>query len=318
MNFTLYFLPKIHKAERPAPWRPIVSASGCPTDRISALVDHFLSPYMLLLPSYIKDTTDFLLKIVELLHLPTTALIFTMDVKSLYINIPNIEALKVAKAMLNLHRDDTNEHLKNNDIVCMLALEFNNDHYLQIQGVAMGTRSAPTIANQVMGDFKVKHVYTYPKQPYLWIRFIDDNIGIWLHELQEFFKYLNSCYRTIKFTFEYSETSLPFLDTNTTIGTDGVVYATLYSKPTDTHPYLQYQSCHPHHQNIGGPYSQLLRVRRICAHDTDFELNAHMILEHYKHQGYPATILQSALDKVRLKPCVGLLRPIAEEPTSTE
>ncbi len=55
----------------------------------------------------------------------------------------------------------------------------------------MGTRSAPTIANLVMGDFEVKHVYTYPKQPFLWIHFIDDNIGIWLHglrELQEFFQ----------------------------------------------------------------------------------------------------------------------------------
>ncbi len=133
---------------------------------------------------------------------------------------------------------------------------FNNDHYLQIQGVAMGTRSTPTIANLVMGDFEVKHVYTYPKQPYLWIRFIDNNIGIWLHglhELQEFFKYLNSCHSTIKFTFEFSETSIPFLDTNTTIGPDGIVYATLYFKPTDTHPYLPYQSCHPHHHKNWWP-----------------------------------------------------------------
>ncbi len=184
----IYFLPKIHKAECPPPGRPIVSASGCPTERISALVDHFLSPYIPLLPSYIKDTNHFLQKIEELPPLLSTALIFTMDVKSLYTNIPNIEALKVAKATLNLHRDDTNEPLKNNDIVLMLALvlrcnnfEFNNDHYLQIQRVAMGTRSAPTVANLVMDDFEVKHVYTYPKLPFLWIRFIDDNIGIWLH-----------------------------------------------------------------------------------------------------------------------------------------
>ncbi len=169
----------------------------------------------------------------------------------------------------------------------------------------MSTRSAPTIANLVIGDFKVKHVYTYPKQPFPWIHFIDDNIGIWLHglhELQEFFKYLNSCHRTITFTLEYSETSLPFLDTNITIGLNGLVYAILHSKPTDTHPYLPYQSCHPHNQKIGGSYSPLLRVRRICTHDTDFELNAHFILEHYKHRGYPNSILQSALDKVRLKP----------------
>ncbi len=93
----IYFLPNIHKAECPPPGSPIVSASGCPTERISALVDHFLSPYIPLLPSYIKDITDFLHKIEELTPLPSTASIFTMDVKFLFTNIPNIEALKVAK-----------------------------------------------------------------------------------------------------------------------------------------------------------------------------------------------------------------------------
>ncbi len=47
-------------------------------------------------------------------------------------------------------------------------------------------------------------------------------------------------------------------------------------------------------------------------------LNAPLILEHYKHRGYPDSILQSALDKVRLKPRMGLIRPIAVESTCTE
>ncbi len=110
----IYFLQKIHKAEHPPPGRPIVSTSGCPSERISALVDHFFSPYILLLPSYIKDTTDFLQTNwgTSPHPLPTMPLIFTMDVKSLYTNIPNIEALKVAKATLTQHRDDTNEPSK--------------------------------------------------------------------------------------------------------------------------------------------------------------------------------------------------------------
>ncbi len=75
-----------------------------------------------------------------------------------------MEALKVAKNILTAFRDDTDEELKNNDIVHMLYLilrlnnfDFNGQHFLQIQGVAMGTRSAPTIANLVMGDFEMKH-----------------------------------------------------------------------------------------------------------------------------------------------------------------
>ena len=39
----LYLLQKIHKDKRPPPGRPIVSANGCPTEKISALVDIFIS-----------------------------------------------------------------------------------------------------------------------------------------------------------------------------------------------------------------------------------------------------------------------------------
>ena len=40
----MYFLSKIHKGITPPPGRPIVSANGCPTEKISNFVDHFLNP----------------------------------------------------------------------------------------------------------------------------------------------------------------------------------------------------------------------------------------------------------------------------------
>ena len=39
-----YVLPKIHKGIRPPPGRPVVSANGCRTEKISKFVDHFLNP----------------------------------------------------------------------------------------------------------------------------------------------------------------------------------------------------------------------------------------------------------------------------------
>ena len=39
----MYFLPKIHKGILPPPGRPIVSANGCPTEKISNIVEHFLN-----------------------------------------------------------------------------------------------------------------------------------------------------------------------------------------------------------------------------------------------------------------------------------
>ncbi len=59
----LYLLPKIHKEKRPPPCRPVISANGSPTERISEFVDFFLKPYVAKTKSYIKDTTDFLTKL---------------------------------------------------------------------------------------------------------------------------------------------------------------------------------------------------------------------------------------------------------------
>ena len=55
-----YLLPKIHKAGNPG--RPIVSANGHPMEKISEFVDLHLQPHVQNLPSYLKDTTDFLRK----------------------------------------------------------------------------------------------------------------------------------------------------------------------------------------------------------------------------------------------------------------
>ena len=52
--------------------------------------------------------------------------------------------------------------------------EFNGKHYHQVSGTAMGTKLAPSYANLFMAKFEGKYVYTYPLQPKLWKRFIDD------------------------------------------------------------------------------------------------------------------------------------------------
>ena len=96
-------LPKIHKRLKDPPGRLIVSGNGCPTEQISQLVDHFLQPHVKQLPSYIKDTTRFLQKLQTLGSLPEGTLLVTLNVASLYTNIPNNEGLEAAR--LALFRD---------------------------------------------------------------------------------------------------------------------------------------------------------------------------------------------------------------------
>ncbi|KAL9972658.1 hypothetical protein ACROYT_G019009 [Oculina patagonica] len=86
-----YILPKIHKPRNPG--RPIVSANGHPTEKISEFVSYHLNPLVQMLPSYIKNTTDLLNKLNDIDTLPSSTILVTLDVSSLYTNIPTNEAL---------------------------------------------------------------------------------------------------------------------------------------------------------------------------------------------------------------------------------
>ncbi|XP_041453720.1 uncharacterized protein LOC121406912 [Lytechinus variegatus] len=85
-----YLLPKIHKPGNPG--RPILSGNGSPTENISLFVDYHIKPLVSRAPSYIHDTPDFLRKLNDIKdQIPETAIIGTLDVSSLYTNIPHDE-----------------------------------------------------------------------------------------------------------------------------------------------------------------------------------------------------------------------------------
>ena len=60
----------------------------------------------------------------------------------------------------------------------------------------------------------------------------------------------------------------------------------LYVKPTDTHQYLRMDSCHPMHCKASIPYSQALRLRRICSEEQDLKNSARELKQHLLSRGY--------------------------------
>ena len=64
------------------------------TENGSAFLDGILKPHMESLPSYIKDTTDFITKIRQLPPLSEDSFLVTLDVGSLYSNIPHNEGIE--------------------------------------------------------------------------------------------------------------------------------------------------------------------------------------------------------------------------------
>ena len=79
-------------------------------------------------------------------------------------------------------------------------------------------------------------------------RNIDDIFFVWEcgeKSLEKFLDQLNTFHPTIKFTAEYSEEAINFLDVNARL-VDGELMTDLFVKPTDTHQFLDPSSSHPY------------------------------------------------------------------------
>ena len=88
--------------------------------------------------------------------------------------------------------------------------------------------------------------------------------------LENFLNKLNSFHPTIKFTAEDSKETINFLDVNIRL-VGGELMTDLLVKPTDTHQFLDPSSSHPYHCKKGIPYSQALRLNRICSDNESFD-----------------------------------------------
>jgi len=226
-----------------------------------------------------------------------------MDVGSLYTNIPIGDGLEACRIALDTYRSATNIKPKNETLIKLLEIvlkknnfQFNGVNYLQVGGTAMGTKVAPSFAITYMGAFEEKFVYTYRLQPLIYVRYIDDIFMIWQHgkaELEQFFNHMNNCSPHIKFTTETSEEAIAFLDTLVRLE-NNCVTTDLYSKPTDSHNYLYYNSAHPQCCKDSIPYSQFLRIRRICSSKAAFDEHVVSIAQHFLRRKYPLELIQEA------------------------
>ena len=100
-------------------------------------------------------------------------------------------------------------------------------------------------------------------------------------KLETFLEDLNQFYLNIKFTYESSKESIPFLDLSVKLETDVQI------KPTDRHQFLHYSSSHPGHTNRSIVCSQTLRVSRICSHEADFRKPTTEMISWFLKRSYP-------------------------------
>ena len=122
-----------------------------------------------------------------------------------------------------------------------------------------------------------------------------------MEEKEDFATYVNCFHPSLNFTWVISDVQLPFLDLSLKPTSDRPL-TSIYYKETDTHSYLNYTSSHPARWKNSIPYSQFLRLRRLCSEENDFEIKSKEMASFFRTRGYPSNMVQRAQERVSAIP----------------
>ena len=212
----IYGLPKTHKED--TPFRPILSMIGSSQHELAKWLAQILA---LVLKSYsshcIKDSFTFANFIQNCNLKPTKAFLCSIDISSLFTNVPLDETIGIcADALYRGHLDcppfpeDTFNELM---LIATQGVEFsfNNQMYKQLDGVTMDSPLGPALANIFVAFMKVDFLIT----PGVYFRYVDDTFVIFSSEL-DFnccLGKLNLLHPALKFTVKKEQNnSLSVLD----------------------------------------------------------------------------------------------------------
>lgn len=307
-----YGLPKVHKTN--VPLRPIVSQINGPTCKINELVDKYLYVAEKHIPLLLQDTTAYLQLIDKHKKCAPGTILVTLDVSSLYTNIPHKEGTEwvcdfYEETLLYWHElgmdlKPVDKHTLAELIMFILdncTFEFNGEYYKQNFGTTMGARFSVKFANIYMYMWFRRFLSTYNGiKPDFIARLIDDCFFMWTDSessLNSFLLYLNNCHHSIKFEWQFSTDRVTFLDTVTYIE-DNELKTTIYTKPTDRKQYLYFTSNHPSHIFKSIPYSQALRYRRIIEDDNLLAKELVNLKNKFLNRGYPDELLDVQFNKI--------------------
>lgn len=298
-----YLLPKAHKSDwtfpSMPPGRPIVSDTGSVSRRCASLIEYFLAPLAKQARSYFRDSLH-LISLLDSVHVSPGTILFTMDITSLYTNIPTEDCIEAVSRAFLKFPDPKRPDLT---LLSMLRLlltandfTFLSQRFLQLQGTAMGCAFGASYANIFLAEWE-DQIYVYHSAPTHWFRFIDDCLGIWNYseaDLVKFHIFVNDLHPNIKVDLQFNCRSIRFLDLELYISGSFLLYKIGF-KATDNHSLLSPSSFHPPHIFRGILFSQVYRWMTRSATYADFSHTKSIVQRRWREQGYTRSRIRSAV-----------------------
>ena len=305
-----YILPKIHKPKnkwsnpRCPPGRPIISDVNTESSRIAEFIDFYVNKHSTELPSYVRDSFDFVEKIKHI-KLDENDLLITGDVNSLYTNMNLNRTVAVIRRLFkkvpeigrpdNLIIELLDFTLKHNDF------EFNNEFFLQTCGCAMGKKYSPGLANLYLETLD-KFIINYKIKPKIYLRYLDDIFLIMNKspnlDIQAFEVEINSIIPDIKVDLNSNELSIDFLDVTVFKEDDYSVGTKVFFKETNNRLLLNPTSCHPKHTFGGIVKSQFIRYKRLSSKKEYFLKTSNELIKLQKPLGYSVHKMRAILRQI--------------------
>jgi len=252
-----------------------------------------LKPIVKEIPHILSNSLEVITDLPKL-NCSNSTLLVTLDVTSLYPNIPIDESISIILNYIKEQNNPTYPPLCIINTLLSFVLKYNcfnfaNLFFLQVHGIAMGTKLAPNYANLFMADFENKHVFTYTIQPTYYRRYIDDILLIWDHstsELDNFLDHLNSVHPTIKFTKSVSNSQITYLDLDI-YRKDTTFETKTHFKSTNTFSYLHGHSNHPPSTFKGVLQGENIRILRNTSEENNYLNTMTFINKQFKFRKYP-------------------------------
>ena len=199
----------------------------------------------------------------------------SLDVESLFTNVPVIETIKIICDAAYNHPDIAPPRIPRDALeqllyICTTKTPFKTpwgDLYAQTNGVSMGTPLGPTFANFYASWLENKVFTENPTiTPKVYCRYMDD-IFVVIEKFEEL-KILQTTFENnsvLKFTYEIEQKKeIPFLDVLISRNADNVT-TSVFKKPTDTGECLNYDSICPERYKINVIKNFLHRSHKICS-----------------------------------------------------
>lgn len=316
---SFYILPKIHKKyTKFPPGRPISSTCQTVNRNVSALVDYILKPIMAQIPNVLLDTTHFLILLQELnLCKHKRYALVTFDIDSMYTNLQVSRCKKFCIegyetfGILEQKVVDTNNLMHLLDLCLDFSfVKFNNEYFIQKRGIQMGNAASVSVAN-ISAYYELKMLFEDKPEIVFNVRFVDDGFMIIdTTSIIDLDTWLRSTFQHafLTFTTSYSFTEINFLDVNISLN-ENIISTSVYKKPMSKNMYLSVYSNHPKHLLRALPYSQAIRIKRICSDDDKCKNEIAEMFDRFMDRGYPKTYLDTCKEKLDNKSRNDLLIP---------